>query len=98
MSMMTFAWSPRSVESKIRKLPKADRRVARAALNHLLSCQDSDYGAFYDKHLEFLQRHGRDADEKLRKRPLRFIEQEGCLDPINLHEKHGTALLFKCSF
>lgn len=92
MSMMTFAWAPRSVESKIKKLPKADRRVARAALNHLLNCHDSDYSTFYDKHLEFLRRHGKDAEEKLRKRPLRFIEQEGCLDPTYLHEKHGSSI------
>ena len=78
MSMISFAWAPRSVDSKVKKLPRADRRQARAALNHLLSCRDSDYCAFYDRHLEFLHRHGKDADEKLRKRPLRFIEQEGC--------------------
>ena len=77
MSMISFAWAPRSVESKIKKLPKADRRLARAALNHLLSCRDSDYLAFYDKHMEFLHRYGKDAEEKLRKRPLRYIEQEG---------------------
>ena len=86
MSMISFAWAPRSVESKIKKLPKADRRKARAALNHLLSCRDSDYCAFYDKHLDFLNRHGKDAEEKLRKRPLRYIEQEGCLHEIWLSQ------------
>ena len=69
------------------------RRKARAALNHLLSCRDSDYSAFYDKHLEFLHRHGKDAEEKLRKRPLRYIEQEGCLHE-NLPEAHLFFLLF----
>lgn len=77
-SMITFAGAARSVDYKIKKLPsKSERRSARAALTHLLQSDDSEYAVFYEKHQEFLRRHGKDAEEKLRKRPLRFIEQEG---------------------
>lgn len=78
MGMISFAWSAISVEAKIKQLPsKADRRMARSALAHLLDCRNSEYFNFHHKHTEFLRRHGAHADHKLRKRPLRFIEQEG---------------------
>jgi len=96
MSMMTFAWAPRSVESKIKKLPKADRRVARAALNHLLSCQDSDYGTFYDKHLDFLRRHGKMLTRSCgRGHYASSSKKVAWIQPIYTK---NTVHLFKCRF
>ena len=83
--MITFAWSQESVQRKIAKLRKRrDRQAARAALDFLLTSQDSAYGQFLERHEAFLAKHGDDAPEKVRKRPLRFIEEEGlecCLWP-----------------
>ena len=77
-AMISFAWAPWSVKRKIKALDdKSKRRAARTALEHLLACRDSEYFAFYEKHESFLQRRGEDADLRLRKRPLRFIEQSG---------------------
>ena len=75
--MICFAWAPHSVDRKIKKLPKKARRQARAARKHLLNCRDSDYFLFDEKHADFLQRHGNEAELQKRKRPLRFIEEEG---------------------
>ena len=84
-AMICFAWEPVSVESKIAALEKRkDRRAARKAYAYLLDSSDSAYSIFIDRHLEFLARHGDNADKRLRKRPLRFLEEEGlecCLWP-----------------
>ena len=77
MSMMSFAWAPTSVKSKIRALDRGDREAAQAALDHLLACRQSEYFSFYNRHREFLRKRGRDAELQRRKRPLRFIEQSG---------------------
>ena len=37
----------------------------------------SDYSSFIERHDEFLSKHGEDANEKKRKRPVRFIEEKG---------------------
>ena len=76
--MVTFAWAAESVKDKIKALStKAERRSAKAALQHLLACRDSDYATFHGRHEEFLRRHGAGAEEKQRKRPLRFLEEAG---------------------
>ena len=75
--MICFAWAPRSVDDKIKKLPREAREQARAAQSHLRSCRDSNYFHFDEKHREFLLRYGKDAGLQKRKRPLRFIEEEG---------------------
>eukprot|EP00913_Durusdinium_trenchii_P012784 g12002.t1 len=77
-SMVTFAWAAQSVKDKIQALgTKAERRSAKAAFQHLLACRDSAYATFHGRHADFLRRHGADAEEKVRKRPLRFLEEEG---------------------
>lgn len=100
--MITFAWAARSVDYKIKKLPfKSECRSAHAALTHLLQSDDSEYAVFYEKHQEFLRRHGKDAEEKLRKRPLRFIEQEGVEFRTNVcqrvfcHTQRATLIVSK---
>ena len=75
--MICFAWAPRSADEKIKKLPREARDAAKAARSYLLRCRDSNYFAFDEKHREFLARHGKDAELQKRKRPLRFIEEEG---------------------
>lgn len=81
MAMISCAWAPFSVDAQIAALSKRrDRRAARAALQHLLSDparQISHYHKFYDEHKKFLRKNGEAAPEKTRKRPLRWIEQEG---------------------
>ena len=50
----------------------------------MLSAEESSYRTFIDEHETFLRKHGENAEEKRRKRPLRFIEREGlecCLWP-----------------
>ena len=84
-AMISFLWEPVPVEAKIAALRKRkDRRAAEKAYVHLMESSDSAYRTFIDRHLEFLAKHGEDADQKLRKRPLRFLEEEGlecCLWP-----------------
>ena len=76
-TMIRFAWAKNSVGDKIRALEtRALRKQARAAFKFLAESDDSAYGDFLDKHEEFLEKHPR-AEEKLRKRPLRFIEEQG---------------------
>ena len=76
--MITFAWATMSVDDKIKALrTKAERKKGRAALQHLKACRNSNYFSFYEKHLEFLERHGTNAWLNRRERPLKYIEQEG---------------------
>ena len=76
-SMMTFAWSAKSVPDKIKALEKRrDRKRAKAAQRFLMKDEDSLYSTFAERHETFLK-HRPDADEKKRKRPLRFIEECG---------------------
>lgn len=77
-SMMTFAWSASSVENKVAALAKRkDRRRAEKALEHLIASPVSSYASFLQRHNDFLERHGEEAEEKKRKQPLKFIEEEG---------------------
>ena len=84
-AMISFAWAAKSVLEKVEALPKRkDRKKAKKALDHLLSAEESSYRTFIKEHEAFLRKHGQDAEEKRRKRPLRFIEREGlecCLWP-----------------
>ena len=75
--MITFAWAPTSVKSKIRALNPEDRDVARAALDYLLGCRQSEYSSFYNQHQKFLEKKGRDAELRDRRQSFRFIEQAG---------------------
>eukprot|EP00439_Symbiodinium_sp_Y106_P057127 s467_g8.t1 len=77
-AMISFAWDSVSVEYKITSLEKRkDRKAAEAAYLHLMSSSTSAYKDFVVKHNEFLEKHGENADKKVRKRPLRFLEEEG---------------------
>ena len=75
--MITFAWEMTSVDGKIRQLPKAEGRAARAALRHLRESQDSMYGSFYARHCAFLERHDNNPTPEQVRCPLRFIEEPG---------------------
>ena len=91
-AMICFAWEPVSVEYKIAHLEKRkDRRAAEAAYLHLMGSTVSAYRTFIERHEDFLKKHGDHADRKLRKRPLRFLEEEGlecCLWPHLYHHKN----------
>ena len=78
-SMIRFAWSAEDVETKIRKLAKnRHKKLARKAFRHLTEelLDKSNYVDFINKHREFLEQFP-EADERQRKRPLRFIEEQG---------------------
>ena len=76
-AMMTFRWSAKGVRKKIAKLKnRATRRKTLAAYNFLMASEDSAYKHFVEEQKSFLSRHG-DAEEKVRRRPLRFIEEPG---------------------
>ena len=86
--MICFAWAPRSIHAKIRELPKRARRQARAAHEYLVECRDSNYSLFEERHSEFLRRHGVDAELPKRRRPLRFIEEEGPSNEKSIYIYH----------
>ena len=78
-TMIRFAWSAEDVEEKIRKLVKnRHKKLAKKAFKHLTQEDDnvSSYIDFINKHREFLAAHPA-AEEQKRKRPLRFIEEQG---------------------
>ena len=78
-TMIRFAWSAEDVEEKIRKLVKnRHKKLAKKAFKHLTKEDDniSSYIDFVNKHREFLAGHPA-AEEQKRKRPLRFIEEQG---------------------
>ena len=78
-SMIRFAWSAEDVEDKIQRLAKnRHKKLARKAFKHLTAEDDniSSYVDFINKHREFLEAHPA-AEEQKRKRPLRFIEEQG---------------------
>ena len=76
-TMVRFAWAAESVGAKMRALEtREQRRQARRAFKFLAESDDSAYGHFLDKHEEFLKKHP-GASEQARKRPLRFIEEQG---------------------
>ena len=83
--MMAFSWKEDSVVAQIAALPKRkDRKAAEAALCFLLDSEESAYKEFFDRHEEFLQKKGKKAEHKVRRRALRFIEEPGlecCLWP-----------------
>ena len=78
-SMIRFAWSADDVETKISKLSKnRHKKLARKAFRHLTEdlVDSSSYVDFINKHRDFLEQLP-EADERKRKRPLRFIEEQG---------------------
>ena len=76
-TMMRFRWSAQPVAQKIAALPeKAERKRVRAAYRFLLENEASAYRVFDAEQLEFFEQHP-DADAKLRRRRLQFIEREG---------------------
>ena len=75
-AMMTFAWSAKTVSTKIRELPRRDAARAQRAYDYLMSQEASAYKDFIERHRAFRRRHS-NAKEKDRKRPLRFIEEQG---------------------
>lgn len=83
-SMIRFAWREHSVESSLRRLPDETRPSARRAYKYLMSCKESAYSDFVARHNKFLGKHPDGAEEKVRKRPLQFLETRGlenCLWP-----------------
>eukprot|EP00973_Karenia_brevis_P056533 7863864-Karenia_brevis.AAC.1 len=50
---------------------------AKAAYRALIHNTDSEYMNFVDEHKQFLRKHGRHAEERLRKRWPREIERTG---------------------
>ena len=91
-AMISFAWEPVSVEHKITALVKRKHRTAaEAAYLHLMTSSASVYKSFVLRHEEFLAKNGPHADKKVRKRPLRFLEEEGlecCLWPHLYYHKN----------
>ena len=84
-TMVRFAWAAESVGAKIQALETHElRRAARKAFRFLAQSDDSAYGNFVDKHEEFLEKHPR-ASEQVRKRPLRFIEEQGLQNAVWPH-------------
>ena len=84
-TMVRFAWAAESVGAKIRALNTHESRsAARKAFRFLAESDDSAYGNFLDKHEEFLEKHPR-ASEQVRKRPLRFIEEQGLENAVWPH-------------
>ena len=77
-TMIRFAWSTVDVEDKIAALGKnRHRKLAKKAFEYLTAdVNNSSYAEFIDRHREFQEQHPA-ADEKNRKRPLRFIEEKG---------------------
>ena len=77
-TMIRFAWSAQDVEDKIAALGKnRHRKLAKKAFEYLTAdVNNSSYAEFIDKHREFQEQHPA-AEEKMRKRPLRFIEEKG---------------------
>ena len=68
-AMFRVKWAARSAEEKILELKRGRRRRARAAFEHLMSAEESEYRVFTAKHKKFLRRHP-EATEHERKRPL----------------------------
>ena len=84
-TMIRFAWAAESVGAKIQALETHDlRSTARKAFRYLVRSDDSAYGDFIDKHEEFLEKHP-GAPEQVRKRPLRFIEEQGLENAVWPH-------------
>ena len=84
-TMIRFAWAAESVGAKIRALETHElRSKARKAFRCLAQSDASAYGDFVDKHEEFLEKHP-GASEQVRKRPLRFIEEQGLENAVWPH-------------
>lgn len=77
--MITFSWSLKSVDEKIRALqPKALRRSAKTAVQYLRKLEhDNEYHDYDNRHRAFLARHREDPTPEQAKRPLHFIEEAG---------------------
>eukprot|EP00973_Karenia_brevis_P034621 4777675-Karenia_brevis.AAC.1 len=67
--MMRFAWHPISVKERIQQLEDTDvKHKMKAAYRALMNNTNSESMNFVEEHREFLRKHGRHADERLRKR------------------------------
>ena len=75
-AMFRVKWAARGAEEKILELKRGRRRRARAAFEHLMAAEESEYRVFTAKHKKFLRRHP-EATEHERKRPLQYIETTG---------------------
>ena len=76
--MIRFSWAIKTPKQKIAELfERAERRKARAALQHLLNDEANAYGKFHADHKEFLNLHGGTPSETAAKRPLHFVEELG---------------------
>ena len=77
-AMMRFLWHPRSADERVDALADASmRKKAKRALRYLKTTDGSAWVWFYKAHMEFLAKHKPDAEEHLRIRWSRFIEEEG---------------------
>ena len=107
-SMTRIVWAKTSVKEKIAELPTHHaRKRARRALKFLLSCEASSFKTFYNDHLKFLAKQGRDAEEvesdeeqkeqaeismTKRRLSLRFLETPGLECAIWPHLYWSTAM------
>ena len=73
---ITFSWALQSVPDKVRALPRAERRAAKAALHYLLEAEENEYKDYYRRQRDFLRRHTAPTAVEA-KRPLHFIEEVG---------------------
>eukprot|EP00973_Karenia_brevis_P072644 10090881-Karenia_brevis.AAC.1 len=75
--MMRFSWHARSVEHNISQLECQDlRRATRKAFRFLCEYPESAYSDYLAAHRTFLDKHGIDASDRVRKRWARYIESE----------------------
>eukprot|EP00973_Karenia_brevis_P095935 12429875-Karenia_brevis.AAC.1 len=76
-TMMRFSWQARSVEHNISQLENQGlRRATRKAFRFLCEYTESAYSDYLAAHRAFLDKHGIDADDRVRKRWARYIESE----------------------
>ena len=94
-AMFRVKWAARSAEEKILELKRGRRRRARAAFEHLMSAEESEYRVFTAKHKKFLRRHP-EATEHERKRPLQYIETTGLECALWPHLYWATEMTETC--
>ena len=94
-AMFRVKWAARSAEEKILELKRGRRRRARAAFEHLMAAEESEYRVFTAKHKKFLRRHP-EATEHERKRPLQYIETTGLECALWPHLYWATEMTETC--
>lgn len=76
-TMIRFRWKTQTVKNNIKDLAdKEERAKARAAHRFLLAKEDCSYSKFVADHEKFLAKHP-EADDRMRRRRLQFIETPG---------------------